>query len=479
MLMLPEIVVILTGFVLLVADLFLADRHKPLLTWGALLGLAMALAALLQTPDVGVAFGGRYAVDPLGWWFKLVFLGSALVLVAITADSLVPRGDATRLHNPGEFLAILLWNLSGMLWVSSARDIVMLYVALELATIPLFLLTAWRRDSEGGEAGLKYMVAGATASALLLLGLSLLYGLTGTTDLNAMRTLLAPTEATLFAGALAVAGIGFKLTLVPLHLWAPEVYQGAPTPVTAWLSVASKAAGLAVLMLLMYRVFLPFLPSLGVVVAGVATATMTAGNLVAIVQRNIKRFMAFSAISQAGYLLLGFLGTHDAGATSEGAAAMVYYLLVYAVTNLAVFAVIVRVTDATGRTQITDFRGLSQTNPLLALAMMAGLFGLAGIPPLSGFVGKFFLFSVAAHAGFHWLVGVAAVNSTISLYYYLRVIRQMYMEPPLADDQPVPTTPLFGVAVALTTAGGVLLGVLPSVYEAVRTSAALWGQGLR
>ena len=469
--MLPEIVVVTTAFALLVADLFLTDRQKPWLTWGALLGVALALGALVQTPDVGQALGGRFALDPLAWWFKAVFLTSALLMLAFTADTLVPKEGEEHLHNPGEFLAILLWNLSGMLFVASARDIVSLYVALELATIPLFLLSAWKRDSAGGEAGLKYLVTGATASALLLYGLGLLYGMTGTTGLDAMRPLLGSNPTTLFAAALVVTGIGFKLTLAPLHLWAAEVYQGAPTPVAAWLSVASKAAGLAVLLLLVYRVFLPFLPHVSVVVAGVATATMTAGNLVAIVQRNVKRFMAFSAISQAGYLLLGLLGS-----PAEGAAAMVFYLLVYAITNLAVFAVIIRVTQATRSDHITDFRGLSQTSPILALAMMAGLFGLAGIPPLSGFVGKFFLFSVAAHAGFHWLVGVAAVNSTISLYYYLRIVRQMYIEPPAADAVPVQTSPLFRTALLVASLGGLLLGVVPGVYEAVRTGAAVWFQ---
>jgi NADH-quinone oxidoreductase subunit N len=474
MLMLPELIVVATGFALLVLDLFLNKRERDVLAPLALFGLAGALVALFATPDHGVLLGGRFAMDPLAWWFKLTFLVAALATVALTAGVLHSAAPEVRkLHSPGEFLAILMFNLAGMLLLSSTRDLITLYVALELATIPLFLLTAWRRDALGGEAGLKYLVTGALASALLLYGLGILYGLTGTMTLDAMPALLHADRTTLFAAALIVAGVGFKLTLVPFHMWAPEVYQGAPPPVTAWLSVASKTAGLAVLMLVLFRVFRPFLHDAGLAIALLATATMTLGNLVAIGQRNILRFMAFSAISQAGYLLLGFL----AGG-SVGAAAMVFYLLVYAVTNLSVFAVLILHNQQTGSTQITDYRGLSRQNPLLALALMLGLFGLAGIPPLSGFVGKFLLFSVAAQGGYHWLVGVAAVNSTVSLYYYLRIVRQMYIEDPAENAVPLKPGTMLTAALLLTTAASMLLGVVPTVYEAVRGSALVWFQAL-
>ena len=474
MLMLPELIVVATGFALLVLDLFLTGKQRDLLAPLALVGLFTALAALTGTPDHGAMLGGRFAMDPLAWWFKLTFLVSAILMVALSAGLLKTAPEAERqLHSPGEFLTILLFNLSGMLLLASSRDLITLYVALELATVPLFLLTAWRRDALGGEAGLKYLVVGALASALLLYGFGVLYGLTGTMTLDAMPVLLRADATTAFAGALIVAGVGFKLTLVPFHMWAPEVYQGAPPPVTAWLSVASKAAGLAVLMLLTFRVFRPFLHDVSFAIAILATATMTVGNLIAVVQRNILRFMAFSAISQAGYLLLGFL----AGG-STGAAAMVFYLLVYAVTNLSVFAVIILHNQQTGSTQITDYKGLSQLNPLLALAMMLGLFGLGGIPPLSGFVGKFLLFSVTAQAGYHWLVGVAAVNSTISLYYYLRIVRQMYIEAPAEGAKPLQPGLLMRVALTVATVAAMLLGMVPTVYETVRASAAVWLQAL-
>ena len=471
MLMLPELIVIATGFALLVLDLFLTEAQRDGLVTLALGGLALALAALvLGTPDQGTLLGGRFALDPLTWWFKLVFLSAAILGVALTAGLLQgPSRQQRGLRNPGEFLTLWMFNLAGMLFLASARDLITLYVALELATIPLFLLVAWRRDALGGEAGLKYMLTGAMASALLLYGFGILYGSTGTLTLAEMPALLAPGRTTLFALALVVCGLGFKLTLVPLHFWAPEVYQGAPAPVAAWLSVASKAAGLSALLILLFHVFRPLLAEASLPLALLAAATMTLGNLVAIVQRNILRFMAFSAISQAGYLLLGLLGPGHVGP-----AAMVFYLLVYAVTNLAVFGVIILHAGETGSSQITDYRGLSRLNPLLALAMMLGLFGLAGIPPLAGFVGKFLLFSVAAGAGYHWLVAVAAVNSTISLYYYLRIVRQMYIADPSEGAQPLRPSRLFVAALATASIAAVALGVLPHVYGAVRAAAERW-----
>jgi NADH-quinone oxidoreductase subunit N len=239
-------------------------------------------------------------------------------------------------------------------------------------------------------------------------------------------------------------------------MWAADVYQGAPTLVTAFLSVASKTAGVGVLFHLYIRVFIELIPDWSPVLAIAAFATMTLGNLVAIVQENVKRFMAFSSISQAGYILMGFLGP-----TQEGVVAILFYLLVYAVSNLTVFGVIILYSSSTRRENISEYRGLSRTHPGLALIMMLGLFSLAGIPPLSGFTGKFFLFSAAAKAGYYWLVVAAAVNSTISLYYYLRIVRQMYIEAPDGSDARVQMSWMPRLALGLALLGTVLLGVVP------------------
>ncbi|MCX5656371.1 MAG: NADH-quinone oxidoreductase subunit N, partial [Planctomycetota bacterium] len=342
--------------------------------------------------------------------------------------------------------------------------------ALELATIPLYALAAWQRDSaQSGEAGLKYVIIGALASAFILYGLGIFYGLAGTTDLAAIGRAVKSTPAFWLAAAMVLTGAGFKLTLVPFHFWAADVYQGAPMPVTAYLSVASKGAGLAFIFQLFFRLMGTHLAEWALPIAILAALTMTVGNVVAIVQQNIKRFMAFSAISQAGYLIMGFLGPF-----AEGVSAMIFYMLVYTVSNLAVFAAIVWYSNETGREQVQDYRGLSRTNPLLALAMMSALFSLAGIPPLSGFVGKFFLFSVASKAGFHWLVAVAAVNSTISLYYYLRIVRQMYIEPVFEGATQLPISRPLAVLTGALATGVVLLGIIPFFYETVNAETANW-----
>ena len=481
MLMFPEIIVAVTGLVVLVADLFLVDQHRRYLAPLSALGLIGAgVAVALQFPSgAQTMLGGRFAVDAVVLWFKLIFLLATLLTIGLSVDVLaVPEKAAVtpgaRLSSGAEYIAVMLFALAGAMFLISARDLVTLYVALETATIPLFGLAAWKRDGMTAEAGLKYVVLGAFTSALLLFGLGLCYGLTGSTDFAAIRAGLAGagdgTVAALWlAVSLVLAGAGFKLTLVPFHLWAADVYQGAPTPITAYLSVASKAAGLALLFQLFYQLFGARQADLVWLVGLLAAATMTVGNLVAISQQNIKRFMAFSAVSQAGYLILGFLGTDG-----KAVAAMVFYLLVYVLTNLAAFGVIVLYANATGRVRIDQYKGLARCNPVIALALMIALFSLAGIPPLSGFVGKFFLFSIAAQAGHYWLVAVAAINSTVSLYYYLRIVRQMYIEPLPADYAPVrASAPVQGVLV-FTTAATILLGIVPLCYETIASQTTLW-----
>ena len=473
MLMLPEILVILTAVALLILDLWLSERTRTALAPLVLVGLAAATAALLfGTPRSGEMFGGRFGMDPVAWWFKLLFLLAGFVTVVLSMDLLDGRARVRvrGIGFRGEYYTLLLSTVAGMMCLISARDIVTLYVSLELATIPLFALAAWRRDNvQSGEAGLKYVIIGALASAFLLYGLGLLYGLTGQMDLAAIARAIQPSPAFWLAAAMVMAGVGFKLTIVPFHMWAADVYQGAPTPVTAYLSVASKGAGLAFLFQLFFRMMGPYLHDWALLVALLAAATMTLGNVVAILQQNIKRFMAFSAISQAGYLIMGFLGP-----SAEGVPAMIFYMFVYIVTNLAVFACIVWYSNETGREEIGEYRGLSRTNPLMALAMMVALFSLAGIPPLSGFVGKFFLFSIASKAGFHWLVAVAAVNSTISLYYYLRIVRQMYIEPVYDGAGRLAISRNLAVLTGALAVGVVLLGVVPFLYESISSSTLSW-----
>ncbi len=473
MIFLPELIVVACAVGVLAADLWIDERRRVILAPMAALGLAAAMVALIvAVPQNGSTLGGRFAVDPVGWWFKVFFLLSGLITILLSLDLLDGRvGVRMRgIGFRGEYYTVLLATILGMMVLVSARDLITLYVSLELATLPLFVLAAWRRDNaQSGEAGMKYVIFGAMASACMLYGLGLLYGLTGSTALSAIDHQLRDIPAFWLAAAMLTAGIGFKLTIVPFHFWAADVYQGAPAPVTAYLSVASKGAGLAFAFQILYRMLDGWVAQAAAGVAVFAAVTMTLGNTVAIVQNNIKRFMAFSAISQAGYLIMGFVG-----GLAEGVPAMLFYLLVYAVTNLAVFACIVWFSNQTGKEQIEDYRGLSRTNPLIALAMMLGLFSLAGIPPLSGFVGKFFLFSIASKAGYHWLVAVAAVNSTISLYYYLRIVRQMYIEPADEGATRLPITPTLAVTLVVLSAALVLMGIIPSLYETISAQTLTW-----
>ncbi len=469
MLMLPELIIVFTAFLVLILDLIFLKKKNTWLVMIAIAGVVAAgISAFVLFEQTGELLGGRFAVDSVGLWFKLIFLVATGLTLMMSVEAFDVRAKGLLTHQ-AEFLAVLLFSLSGMLFLVSSRDLISLYVSLELATIPLFALTAWSRTEVSGEGAFKYLAMGALGSAFFLYGLGLLFGLTGHMSLVEIASALQTGPALFLAAGLITAGVGFKLTLVPFHMWAPDAYQGAPTPVTAFLSVASKAAGVAVAFVIFYRLFGEHLSSWSGVVAVLATVTMTVGNLVAVLQSNLKRFMAYSAISQAGYIILGFLG-NDA----QNATAMVFYMLVYVVTNLAAFSVIVMHVHQTGREEIDSMKGLSITNPLLALAMMVALFGLAGIPPLAGFVGKFFLFSVAAKAGYYWLVGVAAVNSTVSLYYYLRIVRQMYIEPPVAGTAPLRVSGLPAVGLVIATVGSMILGVVPVFYERIGADTIQW-----
>lgn len=472
---LPELILILTAFLILISDLFLASKNKisswPLMI--SLLGIfSAAIAAAFLVNEPVEIMNGRLGLNNLGLVFKEILLLAAGLVVMLSSSAIGAKAKI-KISKLPEFFTILLLTLSGMLFLVSSRDLITLYVSLELATIPLFALTAWAKSEVSGEAGFKYLVMGALGSALLLYGFGFLYSLSGDMSLAALQNIIKTDSSNLpiiyISAALIISGIGFKLTLFPFHMWAPDAYQGAPTPVTAFLSVASKTTGLILALQLLTKVFGSFLIQWTPGLALLAALTMSMGNLVAIRQNNIKRFMAYSSISQAGYILMGFLS-----GTPEGLSAMAFYMLVYTLTNLAVFGVCIVHIHQSGKEDISSLRGLSITNPLLALALMIALFGLAGIPPLAGFVGKFFLFSIAAQIGYYWLVAVAAINSTISLYYYLRLIRQMYIEAPAPNTLCHAINPLSALGLGLATLGSVLVGLIPSIYEGIKNLSVHW-----
>ncbi len=312
----------------------------------------------------------------------------------------------------------------------SSGDFLMFYIGLELATIPATVLAAYDKSrNTSAEAGIKFIFSSALSSGILLLGLSFIYGTTGSIYFADVMPAIGNNSLQLLGFIFFLSGMGFKISLVPFHFWAADVYEGSPVNITAFLSVISKGAAVFILTIILYKVFSNIRESWELILYVLSVATMTIANLFAIRQNNLKRFMAFSSIAQAGFILLGIMGADQAGMT-----AVVYFMLIYVFTNLAAFGVISSISHQTGNETISSYNGLYRTNPLLSLTMMLALFSLAGIPPVAGFFGKFFLFTAAASKGYYILVLIAVLNATISLYYYLRVIKAMFID---HNDQPI------------------------------------------
>jgi NADH-quinone oxidoreductase subunit N len=463
--------------VLLAMAVFSINLIAPRKTDGKaeILLTCLGLAGLLGWSLTGsiasqTAFGGAYQVGPAALVFKRLFLLAGLLVSLLSWPGRRPS-SVLPYDRMGEYLGLLLLSTSGMCFLVSAHELILLYVGLELVTLPLIVLVAMnRRELRSAEAGMKYVLFSALSSGLLLYGLSLIYGMTGTTFLAAIAPRLSFSLLTAVALILAMAGIGFKISAVPFHLWAPDTYEGAPVTVTAFLSVASKAAGFA----LFYKIVAEAFGSMNGVwlqlVAILATLTMTIGNLTALHQTNMKRFLAFSSVAQAGYLMVGLTHTGNLGLTS-----VLYYLAVYLMSNLAAFGVVTLIAASTGKEDMREYVGLSETNPLLALVMMLAMFSLAGIPPLAGFLGKFYLFAAAAGKGLYWLVFVGAVNATISLYYYLIVVKWMYIVKPTNDQGRIGAVDVSwagGAVLLLTTLAMVLIGVLPQFVRWTEIAAA-------
>ena len=424
MILLPysvEIAVACLIVAILVADML--SRRGTDGVWAVYVaGMAAVLAMAIAARGEGSYFNGSYSADGLSWIAKiLIALGAGLT------GGLSLRGLPILRKYHGAYAALLLGATLGMMVLVSSRDLLTMYVGLETSAISLYGLTAIAKtDDLSLEAGIKYLVIGALSSGILLYGLGLIYAGTGATTLDAIRAAAAagsPPNPLLAIGALLVLlGVGFKLSMVPMHAWTPDAYQGAPTPVSAFISVVSKSAGFVFAVRLFTYAFADLRQVWEPVVIAGAVLSMTVGNLAAIPQRSAKRLLAYSTISQAGYLLVGFLGT-----ASTGTGAVLFYLFVYMLSNLAAFAAVAAFSAATGSDELDDYSGLARREPVLALAFTFALLSLAGIPPLGGFIGKFYLFASAMEKGYLWLVIVASLNSVVSLFYYLSVLRRMYI----------------------------------------------------
>ncbi len=475
------------GLALLVMGLDLVVRRKGLLTLVAVAGLALPLAlSIVLWGDVSSEADGRLvgvmgalSIDKFALFFKFLILGVAGLLLAASVDY------ARRLPRlRGEFIGLILLSATGMMLLASAMELITLYVALELSALPMIALATFRMTPRSGEAGLKFLVLSGVSSALLLYGMVLVYGVTGTTYLEEIGAALAtPMDASIPFGSIAllvgailiVAGFGFKVSAAPFHMWAPDVYQGGPTPVVAFLSVASKAAGFAVLLRVFYTAFPSMDLDWSMLFAVLAVVSMTLGNLMAMVQSNIKRLLAYSTVAHAGYMLVGLAAVASRiegdGTAAAGLGSLLFYLGAYAVTNLTAFFVVMVVANKLETREIDDYSGLSRRSPFLAGALAFALVSLIGIPPTGLFIGKIFLFTSAVQSGLAWLAIAGVVNSVISAYYYLRIVRLMFMGEP-RDEKNLDFSVVFGLALVVSAVSVLALGVAPRLITWLTDGAA-------
>ena len=486
---LPEIGLTALALVVLFADIYgsLATRRNVVIV--SAVGMALlALVPLVWQPDPALyengalLWGGMVNYDPLSQIFKvMLLLAGAVTCLMATGDKGV--GDK------GEFYLIVIVATLGGLMMSSAADLILVFVALETLSIPLYMLASFRRgDQRSAESGMKYFLYGAFASAIMLFGFSLLYGFAGTTNLAGIADAISVgldggVVAVMTALVMVVVGFGFKISAVPFHFWTPDVYEGAPTPVTAFVSVSSKAASFALLLRFLTAVFPADLVIAGIVIQDfwanllvvVSIVTMTLGNVVALRQSNIKRLLAYSSIAQAGYTLIGVVALQGAN-DSLAVASVSFYMFMYIFTNLLVFGGVILFIAKTDTEEISDMAGLNRRSPWLALFITIGLLSLGGIPPAAGFFGKFFLFQAAVNSNLVGLALIAVTNAIIALYYYLVVIKVMYVDVGADDDKPIAIPRAYGWSLGITALIVILLGTI--AVTPIYNWAALGAGGL-
>ncbi len=416
--------------------------------------LAAAVATLILKPQ-GNLFGGMFVVT------SLIGIEKAILLLATFIISLLAFDWLRSYRNYIEFYMLLICILLGMFIMVSAGHFLSFYLGLEMATIPLAALSAFDLEKpRSGEAGMKLILSSAFSSGILLMGISFMYGTCGSLYFDEVRTMFSGSTLQLAGFAFLVAGFAFKISVVPFHLWTADVYEGSPVAVTAFLSVVSKGAAVFIFLGTLYNVFGAISETWIYLLAILSVATMVIGNLFAIRQQNIKRFLAFSSITQAGYILIGI-----ASGTMQGTASVIYFILVYLFSNLAAFTVVSVISDRTGKEDISDYNGLYKTNPRLSLAMMLALFSLAGIPPTAGFFGKWFLLASGISTGMLTLIIIASLNLVISLYYYLRVVKAMFVD---VNDMPIQTIRSSNAArlgLIICSAAIILTGFFSFVYQ--------------
>jgi NADH-quinone oxidoreductase subunit N len=457
-----ELLLTLLALVVLIIDLNLVKRDKQFIIPITLSLFLISTVTGFLPAENSVLFGGMYRTNALLVMMKNILNIGVLIILLQSVTWL--RREENR-EKISEYFILLFTTLIGMNFMISSGDFLMFYLGLELATIPIAALAAYtHHQTKSAEAGIKLILSSALSSGILLFGISLIYGSTGSIYFDTVTQLYANSPLQLLAFIFFFTGMAFKLSLVPFHLWTADVYEGAPINVTSYLSVISKGAAAFILIIVMFTVFHSIAPLYNHILYMIAVLTMTIGNLFALRQKNMKRFLAFSSIAQAGFILLGIIGGNTMGMTS-----VIYFVLVYIFSNLGAFGVVSAILTITGKESMDDYDGLYRTNPKLCLLMMLALFSLAGIPPVAGFFGKFFLFASAASAGYYWLVFIAVLNATISLYYYLLVVKAMFInknETPLAYFKSDLAT---RTGLVLSGLGIFILGFWSEVYEIINS----------
>jgi NADH-quinone oxidoreductase subunit N len=483
----PELT--LAGFAIAVILLDLFIRRKGWLVVVSLIGVVVAAGFTIAMwgGSSQALFNNMLAVDNFALFFKLLFLAIAALVILASVDYV---SKFARFQ--GEYYALVLLSALGMMLMAATAELISIYVALELTSISLYVLVGFLKDPKSTEASLKYLLLGAVASAVLLFGMALVFGFTGKTQLGEIARVI---QSLSLSGVLAspglilgivlmIAGFGFKIAAIPFHMWVPDVYEGAPTPITAYLSVGSKAAGFAIILRVFYSALgLPQWLSLdwGLIFAVLAAIGMTLGNIIAIPQTNIKRMLGYSSIAQAGYLMVGLATVGFVSPFSSyfptvtGQGGLLFFLASYALTNLGAFTAIIAISNKLDSDLIQDYSGMGKRAPLLALALTLCLISLIGMPPAAGFMAKFYIFSGAVQQGLLWLVVIAVINSVISAYYYLRVVKVMWLGEP-ASEEKVPSSGALRLALSISCLGVLLLGIIPGyVMKLAELGAKMFG----
>jgi len=464
----PEIIVLAFALLILVIEPLVSRRIKVISAHLGWIGVVLAFVFLVRLWNLNqTSFNQMFVLDNFACLFKFIFLVSSFLVIFASINYL---REEKIFH--GEYFSLILFSTLGMMLMASSFDLIVIFLAMELMSLSLYVLAGFRRDDlKSNESAIKYFLIGAFASGFLLFGITLIYGSTSTTNLGQILLNLSysgfeKTSMAWMGMGLFIVGFGFKIASVPFHMWAPDVYQGAPTPISAFISAGPKAAGFAALLRVLLVAFAKYQVDWSIVLWVLAVLSMTVGNVIALSQTNIKRLLAYSSIAHAGYVLVALVGGGEQGVSSA-----LFYLLVYVFMNIGAFTIVTTMGEK--NTKLDDYSGLVNRNPALSVVMAIFLLSLAGFPPLGGFLAKFYAFSAAVKSGYLGLALIAVLNSFVAVYYYLRVVVIMFMRRPPEEMKPVSVPLSVGFALFVACVGTVWLGIFPDVFLMLAKSSFL------